>query len=138
MASEPLLILILAVTLSASPIAPPLPEPGLQHWYTVSIPQETGVYELEVYAPALPALFAQPQIVVLGEPLRLMETPEPGTTEAVLFALVFIFGIGWVRSSNHGEEARESLQTRNSALLAILATCKDEDCKEIARKALEE
>ncbi len=106
----------------ASPLLSDGDEPtSLQYWYTVSVPQESGVYEVQVFTPALPALFAQPQIVVLDEALRLVETPEPGTFSYILGAIVLLAGAA------------------KCVMLWKLYRCHCEIYeREIARKALEE
>lgn len=79
--------LLLAVTLSASPIThAPIAEQPLQYWHTRWVPTDNGVYPLEVYAPALPRV--EPELYVftdIGDPPRLVETPEPGTGRMISY-----------------------------------------------------
>lgn len=74
---------------NAAPIAPAIQE---QPWYTMHVstagPDGPGVYAVEVTAPKLEGLFAQPQIVEIGDPPRLTDAPEPGTIWLVLAAMV--------------------------------------------------
>jgi hypothetical protein len=93
----------------------------LQHWYTVDVPTPSGVFPTEVYTPVLP-LFEQPQIVVLDEALRLVETPEPGTGllfflgGACWFVGLFLIRIVWAITRDHREihdrmeKARKALE----------------------------
>lgn len=91
----PLAILLCAFVLPAAPLLTTVPEPpALQYWHTTYIPTDSGVYSLEVYAPALPPLFAQ-EIVEIGEPPKLADVPEPGTWHLLalgvaLFTLAYI------------------------------------------------
>jgi hypothetical protein len=105
---------------SASPIThhSEASEP-LQHWYTMDVPMETGVYAVEVYTPVL--VFSQPQIVVLDEALRLVETPEPGTFSYIVGGLVLLAGA-----------------TKCVVLWKMYRLRCDIYEREIARKALEE
>lgn len=60
-----------------------------QYWYTMQVPTDTGVYPMEVYAPALPALFADDAVgYVLGAPpLPPADVPEPGTWSLVVIGM---------------------------------------------------
>lgn len=84
--------LLLAVTLSASPITHvPSTEQPLQYWHTQWVPMDGGVYPQEVYAPALPKVEPEPYVFVdIGDPPRLVETPEPGTWGLVLAVMVLM------------------------------------------------
>lgn len=128
-------LILLATQLAASPLISDGVEPtSLQHWYTVSVPQESGVYSVEVFAPALPAIFAQDQILVLDEPLR-VDVPEPGTSLIVTAGLLALLCFGsffyaWRK------ETRRSIQFRDA--LHDILRWGDDHSREIARKALEE
>lgn len=84
----------------AAPLHNAAPEPpALQYWHTVDIPTDSGVYPLEVFAPALPPLFAQPQIVEIGTPPEPpVHVPEPGT-----WALVGAVLVGLLREQGWSE-----------------------------------
>lgn len=74
----------------ASPIAhAPIVEQPMQYWHTQWVPVDGGVYPQEVYAPALPNVELEPYVFTnIGDPPRLVETPEPGTWNlAVVVAL---------------------------------------------------
>ena len=128
----------------AAPLLTAAPEPpALQYWHTVDIPTDSGVYQLEVYAPALPTLFAQPQIVEIGTPPEPpVHVPEPETWVMVVIPLGLIGAlIGW-GTIKHLEICKRLLYLIAVAKVAfsdIESSC--EKCRgmaEAARKALEE
>ena len=120
-------MMMLAVVLAASNGCPrakaaPLVSDGdeiasLQYWYTVSVPQDHGVYDVQ--APALPALFL-PQIVELGEPPRLMETPEPGTGAPIGIGLFCLAGYLYYtrKAEKEAERKRQVKDARRAPLPA--------------------
>ena len=66
----------------------PLPGPELQYWYTVSIPQDTGVYDLPVFAPRL---FAPVNYVSAEPPIQHgVSEPNLGLLIAVLLILLLV------------------------------------------------
>lgn len=104
----------------SAPLIPPLTEPApLQYWHTVDIPRDSGVYPLEVFAPALPALIHQPVIVEIGDPpAPPVHVPEPATGWLVSIPLVLIVVIvvGWGRNE---PVSRRAFTTGYNAGLAI-------------------
>lgn len=142
-------ILAVCALLPASPLLPPLPEPpALQYWYTVDIPTDSGVYPLEVFTPALPPLFAQPQIVEIGEPPKPpVHVPEPGTGAPLGIGIGCLIGyVYFVRDARKKvqkvlEELRQTearLGRYYYALRQIEEIGGDSFPAAIARKALEE
>jgi hypothetical protein len=106
------LTLAFCCILPAAPLMPPLdqpiiveigtpplppPNPHVQYWYTQWVPTDSGVYPQEVYAPALPKV--EPMLYVftdIGDPPRLVETPEPGTWWLVGGAVVLAAVVAWI------------------------------------------
>ncbi len=113
----------------------PVAEQPLQYWHTQWVPADGGVYPLEVYAPALPRVELEPYVFVdIGDPPRLMETPEPGTAEMVMQAIVL--SALFILSSEMGK-ARQKANKYQKALEQIQGKVALMDPSEIARKALE-
>jgi len=132
----------------ATPLLPPLtyeigtpplppPNPHVQYWHTQWVPGDGGVYPLEVYAPALPRV--EPELYVLvdiGDPPRLMETPEPGTGILVAGVVFLLIAGGYTAHLLDRAENREL--DLKLALIDIKHSNDIERSREIARKALEE
>lgn len=132
----------------AAPLLPPLtyeigtpplppPNPHVQYWHTQYVPGPQGVLPVEVYAPRLVAqVEPEPYVFVdIGDPPRLMETPEPGTAEMVMQAIVL--SALFILSSEMGK-ARQKANRYQKALEQIQGKVVLMDPSEIARKALEE
>lgn len=144
------LLLIMITTLGcpparASPIthAPmPPPNPHLQYWHTQWVPMDGGVYPLEVYAPALPNVELEPYVFTnIGDPPRLMETPEPETWWLVGFVILITICIMILKdiamaSMHEWELGAKRCARYRLALEQIAATNTDNGM--IARKVLEE
>ena len=92
------LLLIMACLSHAAPIThSPIPDPPLQYWHTTYIPTDSGVFALEVYAPALPKLEVQPRIIEIGEPpAALVNVPEPNTGTLILAVWLLAMTLGRV------------------------------------------
>lgn len=136
----------------AATLLPPLPEPApLQYWHTVDIPRDGGVYSLEVFAPALPRIEFQPQIVDIGDPpAPPVHVPEPGTLWVAGIAIGVILWV-WVarREERKWKKIEEDQDRRFNQICARVdkfrialvhisenSGCLDSQC--VARKALEE
>jgi len=118
---------------------PPLPpaNPNVQYWHTQWVPTDSGVYPQEVYAPALPQV--EPELYVfvdIGDPPRLMETPEPGTGILVAGVVFLLIAGGYTAHLLDRAENREL--DLKLALIDIKHSNDIERSREIARKALEE
>jgi len=141
----------------AAPLLTAAPEPpALQYWHTVDIPTDSGVYPLEVYAPALPPLFAQPVIVEIGTPPDPpVHVPEPGTwvmVGAVLIPIALWQLALWDQRREHRKWGLSTCTRANElanryarrfnkmqyALMRVEESLDLNEAKEIARKALEE
>ncbi len=127
----------------ASPITHvPVAEPPLQYWHTQWVPMDGGVYPLEVYAPALPKVEPEPYVFVdIGDPPRLMETPEPETWWLVGFVILITICIMILKdiamaSMREWELGAKRCARYRLALEQIAATNTDNGM--IARKVLEE
>lgn len=68
----------------------PLPNPGWQYWYTISLPQDTGVYDIPVYAPRL--ISVEPSVLAWQTQTQL-SVPELGTFIPVLLILMFLLSL---------------------------------------------
>jgi len=141
----------------AAPLLTAAPEPpALQHWHTTYVPTDSGVYPLEVYAPALPPLFAQPVIVEIGTPPDPpVHVPEPGTwvmVGAVLIPIALWQLALWDQRREHRKWGLSTCTRANElanryarrfnkmqyALMRVEESLDLNEAKEIARKALEE
>jgi len=151
-----IMLVMLAVGAHAAPITTTTSDPCAsqicQHWYTSHIPTDTGVYPVEVYTPVLDAFVPQPQIVELGEPPRLMETPEPSNGLVVGFILVLtLMGIYFLlrREDRRAEAIQRAEDSRWADALSKVGRYRDAlvhiakyslcmETRTVARKALEE
>ncbi len=127
----------------ASPIThAPIAEQPMQYWHTQWVPTDGGVYPQEVYAPALPQVEPEPYVFVdIGDPPRLMETPEPETWWLVGFVILITICIMILKdiamaSMREWELGAKRCARYRLALEQIAATNTDNGM--IARKALEE
>lgn len=120
----------------ASPITyVPIAEQPLQYWHTRWVPADGGVYPQEVYAPVLPRV--EPELYVftdIGDPPRLMETPEPGT--AVVVGCIVILMIIGALAHQYAKAEKRVLDL--SLALIDIKWRGDEYSRDVARKALEE
>jgi len=135
----------------SAPLLTAAPEPpALQHWHTTYVPTDSGVYPMEVFAPALPPLFAQPQIVEIGDPPEPpvhVPEPESRTLIEVSLALAALWGfMRWQRTQQMNIKLLQSqLVAANArvakfyyALVQIESIGGYGSSVAIARKALEE
>ncbi len=141
---------------TSAPLLTAAPEPpALQHWHTTYVPTDSGVYPMEVFAPALPPLFAQPQIVEIGTPPKPpVHVPEPGTWALVGAVLIPIalwqialwdqrrenrkWGSVCTRANELANRYARRFNKMQYALMRVEESLDLNEAKEIARKALEE